>query len=216
MTRLPERPMTRSSGPSCGSRGASKLLIPLVIRWEDFLRMKRILGIAGALLLALSIGCTEHRANTPDVKDQVSRALDNAGYKNVKVDVDKDKQLVTLKGDVKTQEEKDQAEQLAKSAASGLVVANEIGIRPQGVEADARKIDSNVDASIEKDFKAVIIANRLENQHIRYDAKNGVLTLKGKVENMGVRDTFEKLAASVPHVTQVVNELDVKGGKQAR
>ena len=180
------------------------------------MRMKRILGIAGALLLALSIGCTEHRANTPDVKDQVSRALDNAGYKNVKVDVDKDKQLVTLKGDVKTQEEKDQAEQLAKSAASGLVVANEIGIRPQGVEADARKIDSNVDASIEKDFKAVIIANRLENQHIRYDAKNGVLTLKGKVENMGVRDTFEKLAASVPHVTQVVNELDVKGGKQAR
>lgn len=164
-------------------------------------------------MLALSIGCTEHRAATPDVKDQVSKSLDNAGYKDVKVDVDKDKQLVTLKGDVKSQEEKDQAEQLAKSSANGFVVSNEIGVRPEGVEGDARKIDSNVDASIEKDFKAVIIANRLENQHIRYDAKNGVLTLKGKVDNMATRDNFEKLGASVPHVQQVVNELDVKGGK---
>ena len=167
-------------------------------------------------MLALSIGCTEHRANTPDVKDQVSKSLDNAGYKDVKVDVDKDKQLVTLKGDVKSQEEKDQAEQVAKSSASGFVVSNEIGVRPEGAEGDARKIDSNVDASIEKDFKAVIIANRLENQHIRYDAKNGVLTLKGDVDNMGLRDNFEKLAASVPHVTQVVNELDVKGRKHAK
>lgn len=167
-------------------------------------------------MLALSIGCTEHRADTPDVKDQVSKSLDNAGYKDVKVDVDKDKQLVTLKGDVKSQEEKNQAEQLAKSSANGFVVSNEIGVRPEGVESDARKIDSNVDASIEKDFKAVIIANRLENQHIRYDAKNGVLTLKGKVDNMATRDNFEKLGASVPHVTQVVNELDVKGGKHAK
>lgn len=180
------------------------------------MRMKRILAVAGSLLLALSIGCTEHRADTPDVKDQVSKSLDNAGYKDVKVDVDKDKQLVTLKGDVKSQEEKNQAEQLAKSSANGFVVSNEIGVRPEGVESDARKIDSNVDASIEKDFKAVIIANRLENQHIRYDAKNGVLTLKGKVDNMATRDNFEKLGASVPHVTQVVNELDVKGGKHAK
>ena len=84
------------------------------------------------------------------------------------------------------------------------------------MEGDARKIDSNMDSAIEKDFKAVVIANRLENQHIRYDAKNGVLTLKGKVDNMAVREKAEKLGASVPNVQQVVNELDVKGGKQAR
>src|SRR5438270_10690636 len=208
--------MTRASWPSCGSRSASKLLMPLVIRWEDFLGMKRILGIAGALLLAFSIGCTEHRANTPDVKDQVSRALDNAGFKQVRVDVDKDKQRVNLKGDVKSEEDKQQAEQLAKSSANGFVISNELGVRPEGVEGEARKIDSNVDSAIEKDFKAVMIANRLENQHIRYDAKNGVLTLKGKVDNMGVREKAEKLAASVPNVQQVVNELDVKGGKNAR
>jgi osmotically-inducible protein OsmY len=82
------------------------------------------------------------------------------------------------------------------------------------VEGDAKKIDSNVDSAIEKDFKAVIIANRLEKQHIRFDAKNGVLTLKGDVDTAGQRQQVEKLAASVPNVQQVVNELDVKGAKR--
>ena len=169
--------------------------------------------VMASLLAVLSIGCSQNKASTPDVKDQVSRSLDNAGFKNIRVDVNKDKGLVTLKGDVKSEEEKNQVEQLAKSSAGGFVVSNEVGIRPEGVESKARQIDSNVDSAIEKDFKAVIIANRLENQHIRYEAKNGVLTLKGKVDNMGTRDKFEKLGASVPNVQQVVNELDVKGAR---
>ena len=98
--------------------------------------------------------------------------------------------------------------------AAGYVVANEIGVRPEGVESSAKKIDSNVDDAIEKDFKAVIIANRLEKQHIRFDAKNGVLTLKGDVDTPGQRTEVEKLAATVPNVQQVVNELDVKGAKR--
>jgi osmotically-inducible protein OsmY len=178
------------------------------------MRVKTIWAALASLLLALAIGCSTNKANTPDVKDQVSKALDNAGYKDLKVDVNNDKELVTLTGDVKTQEDKDKAEGIAKNAAAGYVVSNEIGVRPEGVEGDARKIDSNVDSAIEKDFKAVIIAHRLEKQHIRYDAKNGVLTLKGDVDTPGLRDQVEKLAASVPNVQQVVNELDVKGGKR--
>jgi hyperosmotically inducible periplasmic protein len=178
------------------------------------MRVKTLMAALASLLLCLAIGCSTNKANTPDVKDQVSKALDNAGYKDLKVDVNKDKELVTLTGDVKTQEDKERAEGLAKNAASGYVVSNEIGVRPEGVEHDAKKIDSNVDDAIEKDFKAVIIAHRLEKQHIRFDAKNGVLTLKGDVDNAGQREQVEKLAASVPNVQQVVNELDVKGAKK--
>lgn len=180
------------------------------------MRAKSIIAIVASLLLALSIGCSENRANSPDVKDQISKSLDNAGYKDIKVDVNKDKQLVTLSGDVKTQDDKDRAEQLAKQAASGFVVSNEIGVRPAGDEKAASKIDSNVDTAIEKDFKAVMIANRLDDQHVRCSAKNGVLTLKGTVDNPGTRENLEKLAASVPNVQQVVNELDVKGAKRSR
>jgi osmotically-inducible protein OsmY len=168
-----------------------------------------------SLLLVLSIGCSQNKANTPNVKDSVSQALDNAGFKDITVDVNNDKELVTLKGDVKTQEEKDRVEQVAKGAAAGFVISNEVGIRPEGLESKAGKIDANVDSAIEKDFKAVLIANRLEKQHIRYTAKNGVLTLKGKVDDPALREKAEKLAASVPNVQQVVNELDIKGGKRA-
>lgn len=174
------------------------------------------MATAAALLLAFSIGCSSNRAGTPDVKGRVSKAMDNAGFKDIKVTTDNDRQLVTLKGDVKTQEDKERAEDTAKSAATGWVVANEIGVRPEGVESAARKIDANVDSAIEKDFKAVLIANRLDNQHIRYDAKNGVLTLKGDVDTAEERERAEKLAANVPNVQQVVNELDVKGAKGKR
>ena len=72
------------------------------------MRVKNLLAPLAALLLTVAIGCTSNKANTPDVKDQVSKALDNAGYKDLKVAVNNDKQLVTLSGDVKTQEDKDQ------------------------------------------------------------------------------------------------------------
>lgn len=178
------------------------------------MRAKTTVTVLASLVLALAIGCSTNKANTPDVKDQVSKTLDNAGYKDLKVDVNNDKQLVTLSGDVKTQEDKDKAADLAKNAAGGYVISNEIGVRPEGAESDARKIDSSLDDAIEKDFKAVIIANKLQNQHIRYDAKNGVLTLKGDVDTTAQRQRAEKLAASVPNVQQVVNELDVKGAKR--
>lgn len=180
------------------------------------MRPSRIAVLLASLLLALSVGCSTNKANTPDVKDQVSKALDSAGFKNLSVDVNSDKQLVTMKGDVRSQEEKDRAEDVAKGASAGYVVSNELGVRPEGVENAARKIDANVDDAIQKDFKAVIIANRLENQHISYDAKNGVLTLKGRVDNTDLRDKVEKLAASVPNVQQVVNELDVKSTKKRK
>jgi hyperosmotically inducible protein len=178
------------------------------------MRVKTILAPLAALLLTVAIGCTSNKASTPDVKDQVSKALDNAGYKDLKVAVNNDKQLVTLTGDVKTQEDKTRAEELAKNAAAGYVISDELGVRPEGAESAAKKIDSNVDDAIEKDFKAVIIANRMEKQHIRFDAKNGVLTLKGDVDNARQREQVEKLASSVPNVQQVVNELDVKGAKK--
>ena len=84
----------------------------------------------------------------------------------------------------------------------------------EGVEGQAKSIDKNVDSAIEKEFKAVLIANRLDKERIKYSANNGVLTLKGKVDNVATREQAEKLAASVPNVQQVVNELDVKGAKR--
>ena len=132
------------------------------------------------------------------------------------MDVNREKQLVTVGGDVKGNQDKQRAEQVARDSAAGFVVSDEISVRPEGAAAEAKKIDSNLDTAIEHDFKAEIVANRLENQHIRYEAKNGVLTLKGKVRSAALRDKVEELAAKVPNVRQVVNEIDISGPQPAR
>jgi hyperosmotically inducible protein len=168
------------------------------------------------LTLAFSIACSQQRANAPDNKDAVENALKQAGLNDVKVDQDRDKGVITLKGDVRSEDEKARAAQIAQSAANGMVVANEIGVRPEGDAGDqAKKIDSNTDDAIESHMKAAIAAHNWDNQHISADAKNGVLTLKGDVDTPAQREQIQKVAKDIPGVQQVVNELQVKGAKQS-
>ena len=134
----------------------------------------------------------------------------------MKVSQDRDKGVVTLSGDVKSEEAKTQAEDIAKQNAGGLIIANEIGVRPEGTEGDAKKVDKNLDKAIEDNYRAAITANGMDNQHIHFDSKNGVITLKGDVDTAAQRESAEKMAAKVPNVSQVVNELEVKGAKKAR
>ena len=82
------------------------------------------------------------------------------------------------------------------------------------MESTARKVESNTDDAIEDHFKAAIAANHWENQHIRSDAKNGVLTLDGDVDTSAQRAAVERAAAKIPGVQQVVNKLEVKGKKK--
>lgn len=177
--------------------------------------MNKTLAIILALgLLAGLSACSKQRASTPSVKENVERALDQAGLKQVEVNEDRDKGVVTLQGSVQSADQKAQAAEVAKPAAGGMVVANEISVEPQGMEGQARKIESNLDTGIEKDYRAAVIANHLDKQHISFTAKNGVLTLTGDVDTMQQREAAEQIGASTPNVSQVVNELQVKGKKR--
>lgn len=185
------------------------------------MRTRNISVILGSLLLALCVACSNHDnaakgPNTRDMKDHISQSLNSAGYKDVKVDVNGDKQLITLSGDVNSDQDKRHAEQIAKDTAGNFVISNEIGVRPENAQNDASKIDTNLDTAIEHEFKAEIVASRLDKENIKYEAKNGVLTLKGKVKNAAVRDKVEELASKVPNVRQVVNEIDITGPQPAK
>jgi hyperosmotically inducible periplasmic protein len=87
---------------------------------------------------------------------------------------------------------------------------NEVSVQPVGQESAAKSVNSNLDDGIEKNYKAALIAKGLDKQSIRFDAKNGVLTLKGKVKTTTQRKEAEQLAQAVPNVQQVLNEIDVK------
>jgi hyperosmotically inducible protein len=162
------------------------------------------------LTLALTIACNTHRA--PDVTANVRHALDAANLNSVNVSQDREKNVVTLSGNVATDDDKNRAESIAKTNAGDAVVADEIAVRPAGDESTAKKVDSELDSGIDKNLEAMLVQHKL-NHDVRYDVSEGVVTLKGNVPSRSERASAENLAKQVPNVKQVVNELEVKGQK---
>jgi hyperosmotically inducible protein len=162
--------------------------------------------LPSSLLMLLAVGtlagCSSEAAKSPDVADSIRKSLDQSGLKDVKVSQDRAKGVVTLDGQVPSDMDKSQAESIAKSIAVGQVVA----------ESAAKQVNSDLDKGIEKNLDAALIQNRL-NKHVKYDVKAGVVTLTGEVNSQAKRAYAEKVAAAVPNVQQVVNELQVKDQK---
>jgi hyperosmotically inducible periplasmic protein len=167
--------------------------------------------LPGALLIVASAfltGCSM-RSTLPDVSNQIRNSLDQAGLKDVSVSEDANKGVITLTGTAPSDGGKGQAELIAKTAAPEAIVSNKIIVAPQGDEGQAKKINSDLDKGIEKNLDAELIRHRL-NKTVKYDVKNGVVTLSGKVRSESQRDDAEQLAKGVPNVQQVINQLEVK------
>ena len=173
---------------------------------------KAMASVALAMALLGFAGCGQQQAKAPDVKDSVKQNLEQAGLRDVKVDQDRDKGVVTLTGTVTTDADKSQAESVARAAASGQVISNQIAVRPPGEESIAKDVQSDMDKAIDKNVSAVLTKHKWDRD-IRYDVKQGVVTLKGKVNSQSQRAMVEKVVAATPNVTQVVNELEVKNQK---
>jgi osmotically-inducible protein OsmY len=165
-----------------------------------------------AVLAALSlVGCSSTR-KSPDVGANIKQGLDQAGLKDVSESQDRDKGVVTLGGHTTSDADKARAEDIAKSLAGGQVVANQIAVLPPGVESDTKKVNSDLDKGIDKNLDAALISNGF-SKNVKYDVKNGVVTLTGDVDSQSKRARVQEVAAAVPYVQQVVNELQIKDQK---
>jgi hyperosmotically inducible periplasmic protein len=165
-----------------------------------------------SLVLAIISACASRPPKAPDVTTNVRQALDTAGLKEVAVSQDREKNVVTLTGKVPTDNDKTQAESITRSIAGTQVVANEIAVTPTGEEGTAKKVQSDLDKAIDKNLEAKLVELNL-GRDVRYDVKNGVVTLKGDVPSQSERASVEKAASGVPNVRQVVNKLDVSNQK---
>ena len=174
--------------------------------------LKLCLTILMLLAVVSLVGCSGASRKSRDVSDSIRTALDQAGLKAVSVTQDRDKGVVTLGGNVASEDAKAQAESIAKSIATGQVVADEIAVIPPGAESETKTINSDLDKAIEKNLDAALIQNRLR-KGVEYDVKSGVVTLTGEVNSESKRARVEQVASRVPNVRQVVNELQVKGQK---
>lgn len=173
---------------------------------------KLYLTLLALFVSVLLVGCFGTAGKSPDVSDSIRKSLDQAGLKDVSVSQDRDKGVVTLGGHVAADAEKAQAESIAKSIAAGEVVANQIAVTPPGGESVAKSINSDLDKGIENNLHAALMQKRLQ-KNVKYDVKNGVVTLTGEVNSLSTRTQAEQVASSVPNVKQVVNDLQVKNQK---
>jgi osmotically-inducible protein OsmY len=173
------------------------------------MKLKVTIASFFALCLFLVTSACNKQTARGNYKDSVKTALEQADLKDVSVSEDADKNTITLSGTLHSDDAKQRAGDVAKANAGPRVVANEVSVQPVGEESEAKKIASNTDDGIESNYKAALTSKGLDKQHIRFDVKNGVVILKGRVASRAQRQEAEQLAQSVPNVQQVVNQINV-------
>lgn len=171
----------------------------------------RVLTVCLAIGMGALMGCSS-MAKQRDVTAEIRKALDEAGLKDVSESQDRDKGVITLSGKVAAEADKQRAEAIAKIYAGTQVIANQVAVLPPGMEGDAKKINSALDSGIESNLEAALIAQHYKDL-VKYSVKNGVVTLSGSVDSQEKRSYVQQLAAQVPNVQQVVNEVQVKEQK---
>jgi hyperosmotically inducible periplasmic protein len=161
-----------------------------------------LIALAGAGL----VGCANNQA--PDVSARIQDSLRQAGLNDVTVSQNRDKGVVTLSGNVTNDADKARAEEIAKPLAAGQVVADEIAVLPSGNASAMKSVNSDLDDGIESNLDAAFKIADIKG--VSHDTNNGVVTLKGDVPTPALRANAERVAQGVPHVQQVVNQIDVK------
>jgi hyperosmotically inducible protein len=172
--------------------------------------------VAAVVLATLApvYACRDFGAKSPDVSDSLRKSLDQQGLKDVTVAQDRDKGIVTLGGQVASDQQKAQAESIATSLAGGQVVANQIAVVAPGTRKEVSAVNSDLDQGIEKNLDAALIQNKL-HKDVSYAVKNGVVTLSGEVDSDTERTSAESIATAVPNVLQVVNVLQITKNRKA-
>ncbi len=164
------------------------------------------------LLLACLNSCAPSPSLSADIGDGLRATLRQANLGDVTVTQDRTKGVVTLGGHVATEEDKATAATMAQSMAGSQVVANQIEVIPVNGAADAKSINSDLDAGIESNLSAALTQNKLSD-HVKFNVVNRVVTLTGEVNSQAMRAQASTVAEAVANVSQVVNELQVKRQK---
>jgi hyperosmotically inducible periplasmic protein len=169
------------------------------------------LTVFTVLVIGVLVGCAT-TSKSPDVSASLRKSLDQAGLKSVSISQDRDKGVVVLGGRVPSEGDKSQADSIAKSIAGDQVVSDQILVIPPGAESDAKAMNSDLDKGIANNLDAALIQNALQKS-VKYDVKNGVVTLTGEVASQPTAMQAGTIASAVPNVLQVVNELQIKDQK---
>jgi osmotically-inducible protein OsmY len=152
---------------------------------------------------ALAVAC----GRNPDTKGNVQNALEQANIENVDVDVDRDSNIVHLKGTVDTMTDRTRAEEIANAAVgtSGRVL-NELTV--EGLNAEtADDLDDQIEDGLDRMLDNDPV---LKERDINFDVNNGMVTIKGEVRSVDEKRRVGEMVAAAPGVKDVANGLAVR------
>src|SRR5665213_1642679 len=133
-------------------------------------------GSAAVVVATLAMAGCQNATSHPDEKQAVTTSLNNSNQLgSVSVSQDRDNGVITLTGNVASDDLKAQAESRAKQGAPDYAIANEIGVRPPGDESHAKSVDSSLDSAIEDNFKVSIKGHTaLDKQSIHFPQRTAL------------------------------------------
>jgi hyperosmotically inducible periplasmic protein len=171
--------------------------------------MRILLIVLGALLALASANCERRSiadsAITTIVKSKL--VVDNE-TSSANINVDTKGGVVTLTGIVTTQANKDQAARIARDTEGVTRVINNITVETYGEHNDEVAGMSASDLAILSKIKTRYVAEDVIGA--RVEVKDGMVTLKGNVENAQIRARAENIARATSGVRGVNNLIEVR------
>jgi len=171
--------------------------------------MRILLIVLGAFLALASANCERRSVADSAINAMVKSKLaaDNE-TSSANINVDTKGGAVTLTGVVTTQADKEQAERIARNTEGVTRVINNITVETYGEHDDEVAGMSASDLAILSKIKTRYVAEDVIGA--RVEVKDGMVTLKGNVENAQIRARAEYIATATSGVRGVNNLIEVR------
>ncbi|HEX9611959.1 MAG TPA: BON domain-containing protein [Gemmatimonadales bacterium] len=142
-----------------------------------------------------------HERNDGDIADAVVQALEwNVLVPRGTIDVRVSDGWVRLEGAVDRNDERTAAEEAVQHLAGVKGITSRITVKPHVTIDDVRE---RIEAALRRNAE-------VEARHIRVEARDGKVVLRGHVQSWGERAAAEVAAWAAPGVTAVDDELEVE------
>lgn len=138
----------------------------------------------------------------------------NSNLNNFTIDAEVDGSNAVLNGSVKSEIDKDLAEEIALSIDGIDSVDNKLTVDPEQKKSmkdgDSQFVAAIDDATISAKVKMKLMANdNISSMAIDVDTDDNIVTLKGEVKSKEQKDLAEYIAKNVAEVKKVENHLTV-------
>ena len=173
-----------------------------------------VLTAVVVVTLAASVGCATTRTPRRQLADKnistkvANKFLRDPEIDRYRIDIDTINGIVTLRGHVDSDDEREEAERLARRITGVVRVENKLEIDRQRREARTAFEDAWIAVMVESKLAR---DPEVRSRNVDIDVKGGVVTLSGIVESTRAKQEAEELATTVDGVIKVVNELEVAG-----